>query len=261
MAVSLMPKTNKYAFLGWAKTDDAQQDLEDIAEIMEWLTSHHFAAVISPLHNRDHWTKTDIKKRIKRLNEVYPYANIQYGDECWERRTGKYHMGPSGRVYDTEPVNLPCVGEPKKPHRHYYLKFDYSIPATQLINYFEENESPIRVAYFEPILSERAYLRYFAHLDNKEKAQYSVNDIINLGGVDIRPCYEMTRADQVANFKGLRDYIYKHPKIGSIRGLIRSLDADGLTDYAMQVQASTYFWSQMLNPYADGKVQGTNVRR
>lgn len=233
-----MPKSNKGGITIY--------DEGKLPEIIEWLTAHHFAAIISPIHDSDFWTKADVFKLITSINQRYG-LKVQFGDESYGRPLKTYKMVCGRRVYDTEVVALPCVGDPKKAHRHLYFRLDYSCPMQVLLDYFADNGAPFQVYYIEPIRSERAYIRYMVHMDNPEKAQYKAKDVISLGGLDLQPLYDETRQDKTANFQGLYDYIRGHDRILSCRQLVKALMDDGLRDYAMEVRAHSYFWTSQLN--------------
>lgn len=72
------------------------------------------------------------------------------------------------------------TGEPKKPHYHVIIQFDSVKTADQAKEVFEV----IGGVGCEPVKSIRAYTRYLCHLDNPDKAQYSVDDVLQFGGAD-----------------------------------------------------------------------------
>ena len=47
-------KTNKFGIV--------IRDEDQLDQFIEFFTEYHYMAVISPLHNEDHWTKTDIER-------------------------------------------------------------------------------------------------------------------------------------------------------------------------------------------------------
>lgn len=72
------------------------------------------------------------------------------------------------------------TGEPKKPHYHIMLMFD----GVKSLDQVKEIFNKINAIGCEKVNSVRGYARYLVHADNPEKAQYSVNDVISLGGAD-----------------------------------------------------------------------------
>lgn len=72
------------------------------------------------------------------------------------------------------------MGEPKKPHHHVMIMFDGVKTREQAQEVFDA----IGGVGNESVQSIRGYSRYFCHLDNPEKAQYSPDDVLCYGGAD-----------------------------------------------------------------------------
>lgn len=88
---------------------------------------------------------------------------------------------------------LPIVGETKKAHYHVIVKFDYSMTPSQALNKLGIENS---ISYLEPINSEKGYIRYLCHLDDPDKAQYSISDVVTIGGYSSDPLYIQGAVDQ-----------------------------------------------------------------
>lgn len=56
----------------------------------------------------------------------------------------------------------------------------------------------------------RGYYRYLTHMDNPEKAQYSLLDIQRLNGFDIGDFVEMTKSEVTKVKRALADYIVEN---------------------------------------------------
>lgn len=198
-----MPKTNKYAFVVFVDDDEnTEYPFLVRAHLVDWLTARHFSAVISPLHSEDVWTAEDVHSWIESQIRLYGggykgqayFSTVDWNAESymrperreWDRNEYQWHTLPPERV------RIPKVGDKKKAHYHVYVKLDYSCSAVQMIEKFEQ----LGVHYFEPVNSERAYIRYMCHLDNPDKARYSVEQVISLGGIDISPLYVQSEADR-----------------------------------------------------------------
>jgi hypothetical protein len=81
-------------------------------------------------------------------------------------------------------------GLPKKPHYHVVIMMDGPITkkrADEIIEPFCGTKSA------EYIKSLRGYVRYLAHLDDPDKAQYDPSDIIALSGADLGKLLELGR--------------------------------------------------------------------
>ena len=97
-------------------------------------------------------------------------------------------------------------GEPKKPHWHILLLFSGSKSYEQIV----EITSSVNGTIPKPCISVRGQIRYFAHLDNPEKAQYSVSDIIGHQGADVQSYLKPTTAVRYACIKEMMSYINEH---------------------------------------------------
>lgn len=72
------------------------------------------------------------------------------------------------------------TGEAKKPHHHVMAMFD-SVKTKEQASEFFISFGGVGC---EVINSIRGYSRYLCHLDNPEKAQYSLDDVTSFGGAD-----------------------------------------------------------------------------
>ena len=85
--------------------------------------------------------------------------------------------------FDVEPT-----GEIKKPHWHIVLNFD----SVKSLDQVKELIKPLHGSIPIPLNSVRGMVRYFAHLDNPEKYQYPVDQIIGHGGMDVHDLLRMS---------------------------------------------------------------------
>lgn len=72
-------------------------------------------------------------------------------------------------------------GEPKKKHKHILLLY----PGKKSYEQIKEITDKLCCPIPQRCHNAKATVRYMAHLDNPEKAQYSPSDIIGHGGVDL----------------------------------------------------------------------------
>lgn len=72
------------------------------------------------------------------------------------------------------------TGEPKKPHYHVVIMFD----SVKTVEQAKELFLSIGGVGCEVVQSIRGYARYLCHLDNPEKAQYTIDDVKALCGAD-----------------------------------------------------------------------------
>lgn len=83
-------------------------------------------------------------------------------------------------------------GELKKPHYHVILMMDGPIThkrANEIIAPFGGTQSA------EYIKSLRGYVRYLAHLDNPEKAQYDPAEIVTINGANLADVLRFSQSD------------------------------------------------------------------
>lgn len=95
----------------------------------------------------------------------------------WRERLQRY--GVPCAVSPLHDKDLNDKGEGKKPH--YHIIIAYKHPTTQN-NVLAFIESLNQNKYVEPIQDLLAYYRYLAHLDDPDKAQYLVEDIVTYCG-------------------------------------------------------------------------------
>lgn len=96
--------------------------------------------------------------------------------------------------------DINATGEPKKPHFHVLLMF-------QGVKTYEQVKSliePINGTIPQVCHNAKALVRYMLHLDNPEKAQYSISDIVGYGGVDLS---ELLRANKSERYVYIKDMI------------------------------------------------------
>lgn len=95
------------------------------------------------------------------------------------------------------------TGEVKKPHYHILLMFEGKKSYSQVT----EIAHSVNGTYPKVCQSAKGLVRYMAHLDNPEKAQYSPDDIIPHGGVDIQDLLKPTASSRYALISEMLEYI------------------------------------------------------
>lgn len=126
--------------------------------LLEYLENLCIPAAVSPIHNLDTFTADDVWKWCEQ------------------------HIDPETGDLDERYIQeAPYVGKNKKEHVHMFL----ALPRQATAQEFSELMSgfmDIRASMWEKVMSEKSLLRYFAHMDNPNKAQYSPYDIHSFGG-------------------------------------------------------------------------------
>lgn len=119
-------------------------------------------------------------------------------------------------------------GELKKEHYHILFVFDGKKSKDQV----QEICDLIGSVGLETVNSTRAYARYLCHLDNPEKHQYNVDDVISFGGADyisligtssdkylaVKQMMSFCKSSGVISYAELLEYASEH-EIGWFRAL------------------------------------------
>lgn len=83
-------------------------------------------------------------------------------------------------------------GEIKKPHWHVMMMF----PSNKSYDQIREITMKLRSPNPQKIVNEKGMVRYFAHMDNPEKYQYSKNDIVAHCSADLSQLLEVTKTER-----------------------------------------------------------------
>jgi hypothetical protein len=125
-------------------------------------------------------TSNTLKNASKRTRN---YATVVYPEsapEGWQNILSEQMIPAFISPLHDKDVN--ADGKPKKPHFHVMLMFDSVKTEEQAKVVFEK----IGGVGCEIVNSIRGYARYLCHLDNPEKAQYSVESVRSMGGATYR---------------------------------------------------------------------------
>lgn len=124
--------------------------------------------------------------------------------------------------FDTDPT-----GVVKKPHWHVLLMFGGVKSYDQVLEFIKPLNCPIP----QRCHNAKAMVRYFAHLDNPDKYQYSINDIIPHGGVEITDLLKPSASERYTMIKEMCEYVRQ----------VGILDFHELMDYAMMEHFDDWF--------------------
>lgn len=94
-------------------------------------------------------------------------------------------------------------GEPKKKHKHILLMFGGVKSYEQVKEITDKLGQPIP----QRTHNAKAMVRYMAHMDNPEKAQYNQADIIAHGGVDLAELLRPSSSERYTLIKEMIDYV------------------------------------------------------
>lgn len=124
-------------------------------------------------------TTKPLKNQEKTRTRVFAF--VLYADSApadWRDILTSYHVEVLVSPYHDKDVNPD--GTPKKAHWHVLVMFS----SVKTYEQAQEIRDAVNGVGWENIASTRGYARYLCHLDNPEKAQYSPEDVLELGGAD-----------------------------------------------------------------------------
>ena len=124
--------------------------------------------------------------------------------------------------FDTNPG-----GEVKKAHWHIAMSFDGKKSYEQV----QALLAPLNCPAPQKCHSLKGEVRYFAHLDNPEKHQYSVSDIIGHGGFDVAAALAPSSSQRYDMIAAMQQFCREN-------GIIEFQD---LCDYARENERDTWF--------------------
>lgn len=92
---------------------------------------------------------------------------------------------------------------PKKPHYHVAILCDGNKPQS----YFDDLAKSVNGTYSWKIQNLRSMLRYFCHLDNPEKYQYSVNEMRSFCGASVKDAMQMEGTELTQECKRIQTFV------------------------------------------------------
>jgi hypothetical protein len=95
-------------------------------------------------------------------------------------------------------------GEIKKAHWHILLSSDGPVTLQAVEKIIKPLNSPIP----KKVGSSKGLVRYMAHLDNPEKYQYPVDEIIGHNGADVASYFELSMTNKLSLMKDIVKYIF-----------------------------------------------------
>lgn len=118
-------------------------------------------------------------------------------------------------------------GEIKKPHWHVMMMF----PGNKSFNQIESLTKKLNAPAPQKVANAKGMVRYFAHMDNPEKYQYSKSDIVAHCGADLSELLEVTKTERYTLIREMMEFVNEN-------GIIEMKD---LLDYAMHEKFDDWF--------------------
>lgn len=148
--------------------------------------------------------KNGQKQAQKTQKRVRTWAFVAYPDSApadWEQIIDANHIPWCRSPLHDRDKNPD--GTDKKPHWHVIVNFEGVKTYEQVLTITQSVCGTIP----QPVDSIKGYVRYLAHLDNPEKAQYDRADIAVHGGMDIDEYLQNTKTAELAIQKDMIQYI------------------------------------------------------
>ncbi len=120
-----------------------------------------------------------------------------------------------------------ATGEVKKPHWHILLMFTNVKSYDQIVELIK----PLNCPAPQRCHNAKALVRYMAHLDNPEKHQYSVTEIVGHGGVDVSDLLKPSASERYSLIRDMCNYVAEN----DVTELYE------LVDYAMAAHLDDWF--------------------
>ena len=176
------------------------------------------------LNSKKDYTSMKSKKQVKKKDERKEvWTIILYPDSAvknWEIILDMEHIKWAESPLHDKDVNE-ATGEIKKPHKHIMLQFTSKKSEKQIEKICEK----IKAVRPEGCESKSCMLRYFAHLDNKEKYQYDPLEIIGHNGFDVEEGLKLTSKEKQEELSDLWEFI-ENKGIKYFNNLIKIVNAE-----------------------------------
>lgn len=128
---------------------------------------------------------------------IYPESVV----EGWTDIIDSFHVSWAQSPLHDKDIN--ADGSTKKTHWHIMISFD-SLKTNEQA---QEIANSVGGTVVQQVHSPRALVRYFAHMDNPEKAQYNKADIISHGGLDLEDLLKTSNQTRLELLKQMLEYV------------------------------------------------------
>lgn len=169
---------------------------KDYWDLVSFLQGLHIECVISPLHDKDTYTAEDVRKWVKRKES-------EVGIE-------KLYDAETGELLPNWSDVAPKVGDLKKAHVHVFFKFAGVRTAEFLSDMMSDFGLEIGLWRWLKVNSPTSIIRYFAHMDDPDKYQYSPMDIIPFGGIDVSCVLKQDSSSRLRTLLEVQRHIDEH---------------------------------------------------
>lgn len=170
-------------------------------------------------------TKTKSSKQDERTRNwtfvVYPES----APENWREMIDELHVPWVESPLHDKDIN--ADGTPKKAHWHVMIMFSSKKSYDQI----REITMPLRCPNPQKVANAKGMVRYFAHIDNPEKYQYSKSDIIAHAGAEISAYLSVSTVERYELIREMMRFVDE-------QGIV---EMKSLLDYAMNQRFEDWF--------------------
>ena len=124
-----------------------------------------------------------MEKNVTNDSRGRTFATIVYPDsapEHWKDILSEHHIPAFISPLHDKDTNP--TGEPKKPHYHVMIMYE----GKKSLKQAQEVFNTINGVGCKVIADKRGMARYFTHMDNPEKHQYEIDDVVAMSGADYK---------------------------------------------------------------------------
>lgn len=130
---------------------------------------------------------------------VYPES----APEDWKDQLDADHLAWACILHDKDKTKEGAV---KKAHYHVLLLFESLKSYEQILEITQKLNAP----HPQRVASLRGMVRYFVHMDNKDKYQYDKEDIEQHGGIDIDQYFQLSESQRSGCLREMSKYIIEN---------------------------------------------------
>ena len=131
----------------------------------------------------------------------------------------------------------------KKPHYHTLMLFPGKKSYSQVKAITDKLSSPVP----QTVVSVKGLVRYFAHLDNPEKAQYDVREIKGFCGANVDAYLTISRSTRRTILKDITKYILEY-HVTSLSTLVQeALNRDDDQWFSVITDTNTWYLNMLIN--------------
>lgn len=231
--LQLLKPTERARLMGcliWV--EDLERAKLTYGDLLAFLEGLHMACVVSPIHDEDTYTADDVRG--------------------WRNR----HLDPdTGEVADEYTNREPKVGDKKKPHIHVYFNHKGPKAPRAMSRAFDEFiPGLIADNRWVAVPDWEAIVRYCAHMDSPNKAQYDPLKIHGFANADMSGIWNQKTVQPMKVMMEVEKAIRRH-KIPNYYRLNTWANATGDIEVINAVKGRTSHWTAIFNAMRQERVE------